>query len=77
MNQENETDKQKQALTMILFAQNVATVRNVSMKKRYLAMAEDLALLIEGEQPRASWKITKWKTIKNILEKKYSSRCLQ
>lgn len=54
-----QTDKQKQALTMILFAQNVATVRNVSMKKRYLAMAEDLALLIEGEQPHASWEITK------------------
>ena len=54
-----EIDKQKQDLTMILFAQNVATVRNVSMKKRYLAMAEDLALLIDGKQPKASWEITK------------------
>ena len=54
-----QTDKLKKALTVILIAQNVATVRNVSMKKRYLAMAEDLALLIEGEQPHASWEITK------------------
>jgi hypothetical protein len=48
-----QEDKKKQ-LTMILFAQNVAAIRNVSMKKRYLAMAEDIGLLIEGEEPHAS-----------------------
>ena len=38
-------------LTGILFWQNIAASRNVSMKKRYLALAEDIGSVINDEDP--------------------------
>ena len=54
-----EIDKQKQDLTMILFAQTVAGARNVKPIIRLEAMHDDLAAIIRGEKPTASWEITK------------------
>jgi hypothetical protein len=41
----------KKQLLMVLFQQNVAGARNVSFKKRYLALARDIGAIHEGEEP--------------------------
>ena len=47
---DKEADIKKQLL-MVLFHQNVAGARNVSVKKRYHALAADIGAIHEGEQP--------------------------
>jgi hypothetical protein len=44
---------QKQ-LTMILFMQTVASARNVKADKKYMALAMDIARVIEGKDPKHS-----------------------
>jgi hypothetical protein len=41
----------KKQLLMVLFHQNVAGARNVSVKKRYHALAADIGAIHEGEEP--------------------------
>lgn len=55
-------DKQpdiKKQLLMVLFHQNVAGARNVSVKKRYFALARDVGAIHEGEQPSHSRELIK------------------
>ena len=47
----------KKQLLMVLFQQNVAGARNVSFKKRYLALARDIGAIHEGEEPTHSYKV--------------------
>ena len=44
----------KKQLLMVLFQQNVAGARNVSFKKRYLALARDIGAIHEGKEPTHS-----------------------
>ena len=44
---------QKQ-LTMVLFMQTVASARNVKADKKYMALAMDVARVIEGKDPKHS-----------------------
>ena len=57
-------EKEKNDLTMILFAQNVAGARNVKPMKRLEALHNDIGALINGEKPTASWELTKTKAEK-------------
>lgn len=57
------TDKEKDKLTMILFAQNVAGARNVSQWKRLEALHNDIGAVINGEKPEASWELTRKKEL--------------
>ena len=41
----------KKQLLMVLFQQNVAGARNVSIKKRYFALARDIGAIHENEEP--------------------------
>ena len=52
------TDKEKNNLTMILFAQNVAGARNVKPMERLEALHNDIAAVINSEKPTASWALT-------------------
>jgi hypothetical protein len=47
---DKEADIKKQLL-MVLFHQNVAGARNVSVKKRYHALAADIGAIHEDEEP--------------------------
>ncbi len=47
---EIETDTKKQ-LYLVLFWQHVAGARNVSVEKRYHAMARDVGAIHEGKEP--------------------------
>ena len=47
----------KKQLLMVLFQQNVAGARNVSFKKRYLALARDIGAIHEGEEPTPSHEV--------------------
>ncbi len=47
---QEKPDMKKQML-MVLFQQNVAGARNVSVKKRYLALARDMGAIYEGKPP--------------------------
>ena len=53
MKDPNKADIKKQLL-MVLFHQNVAGARNVSVKKRYFALARDIGQIHEGEEPTNS-----------------------
>jgi hypothetical protein len=53
----NKEDKAK--LTTILFAQTVAGSRNVKPMKRLEALYNDIGTVINGDQPKASWSLTK------------------
>ena len=44
----------KKQLLMVLFHQNVAGARNVSVKKRYHALAADIGAIHEGEKPNST-----------------------
>jgi hypothetical protein len=52
-------EKEKNDLTMILFAQSVAGARNVKPMERLEALHNDIGALINGEKPTASWELTK------------------
>jgi len=52
------TNKEKNKLTMILFAQNVAGTRNVKPMKRLEAFHNDIGAIINDEEPKASWSLT-------------------
>ena len=55
-------DKQpdiKKQLLMVLFHQNVAGARNVSVKERYFALARDVGAIHEGERPTHSRELIK------------------
>jgi len=45
-----KTDEQNQ-LWHMLFMQNIAATRNVTLGTRYKALADDIALMSEGEEP--------------------------
>ena len=62
-------EKEKNDLTMILFAQSVAGARNVKPMERLEALHNDIGALINGEKPTASWELTKTKA-----EKEYETR---
>jgi len=55
--------KEKDKLTSILFAQNVAGARNVKPMKRLEALHNDIGAVICGNKPRASWNLTKTKAL--------------
>jgi hypothetical protein len=50
-------------LSSILFAQSVAGSRNVKPLRRLEALHNDIAAVIQGEKPEASWKLTKTKKL--------------
>jgi hypothetical protein len=50
-------------LSSILFAQSVAGCRNVKPIRRLKALHNDIAAVIQGEKPVASWKLTKTKKL--------------
>jgi hypothetical protein len=41
----------KKQMLMVLFQQNVAGARNVSVQKRYHALARDIGAIYEGKPP--------------------------
>ena len=49
MNDNTLTDEQKD-LQFVLWSQTIAATRNVPIEKRYLALAEDILALSEGEK---------------------------
>jgi hypothetical protein len=44
----------RKQLTMVLFMQTVASARNVKADKKYMALAMDIARVIEGKNPKHS-----------------------
>jgi hypothetical protein len=44
----------RKQLTMVLFMQTVASARNVKADKKYMALAMDIARVIEGKDPKYS-----------------------
>jgi len=52
-----DVEQIKKQLLMVLFQQNVAGARNVSFKKRYLALARDIGAIHEGEEPTHSHQV--------------------
>ena len=58
MKDPNKADIKKQLL-MVLFHQNVAGARNVSVKERYFALARDVGAIHEGERPTHSRELIK------------------
>ncbi len=56
MKDPNKADIKKQLL-VVLFHQNVAGARNVSVKERYFALARDIGAIHEGEEPNNSKKL--------------------
>ena len=55
------TKKETDQLTTILFAQTVAGARNVKPMERLEALHYDVAAVILGDKPKASWDLTKTK----------------
>jgi hypothetical protein len=53
------TKKEKDKLTLILFAQGVAGSRNVKPMKRLEALHNDIGAVILGNKPEASWALTR------------------
>tara|TARA_B100000427_G_scaffold171056_1_gene142214 strand:+ start:521 stop:694 length:174 start_codon:yes stop_codon:yes gene_type:complete len=49
----NKADIKKQLLA-VLFYQNVAGARNVSVKERYFALAQDVGAIHEDKEPKHS-----------------------
>ena len=54
-------EKEKNDLTMILFAQSVAGSRNAKPMKRLEALHNDIVAVINGEKPTASWDLVRTK----------------
>ena len=50
---DKQPDIKKQLLT-VLFYQNVAGARNVSVKERYFALAQDVGAIHEDKEPKHS-----------------------
>jgi hypothetical protein len=60
---DNIDTKTEEKLTSILFAQGVAGSRNVKPLPRLEALHNDVAAVIQGERPTASWALTKTKKL--------------
>ena len=55
------TKEEKNLLTTTLLAQTVAGARNVKPMDRLEALHNDIAAIILGKKPEASWALTKVK----------------
>jgi len=51
---ETTIDINPKDLNFVIFMQHVAAARNVSVEKRYWALAQDVVAVIEGEKPTHS-----------------------
>jgi hypothetical protein len=56
---QNVSDKQtiEKKIEFVLMIQSIAAIRNVPVKKRYIALAEDMSALMQGHEAVHSKKL--------------------